>query len=199
MNLFFTLKNRIHELFERKKAIIILILLFLSSIVCGIVFIKNGEFYQICMRNCSRFVDYVCFSQVSVFKIFLERFLAHLLILSVVLLTGITKITSYLSPVILVYRGFFLGGNCFLLIAVYHFSGILILLLLYLPIHLAVDFLLTVACIHAFDRSKSFYFCKDGLLGLASDLALYAISLLAIHAVETLILFAIFHPLGAAV
>lgn len=199
MNLPFLLKNCFGRIFCRKKTFISLIILFLCSTICGIVFVKTPSVYEYHFNMCERFIDKVCFSSTSVFLIFIERTAGNVLILAFFVIAGIHPAACVLPPVILIYRAYTFGGSLFIFCSVYRFTGVLVAFLLYFPIHIMIDFIFICASTCSFSRSACFGFRKSDLVELLNDFLLFVLIITLICLAEALFLFALFHPLGSIV
>lgn len=196
MNFPFFIKNCAERILCRKKTLIILILLYLSSIICGIIFIKTPAIYEYHYNMCDRFIDRVCFSNTSVFLIFFERTFGNAVLLVLFVIAGIHPIACILPPVVIIYRAYTFGGSIFIFCSVYRFTGVLIAFLLYFPIHLLIDAVFLCAGICSFHRSVRFCFCKRDFSELVVDFLFFLAIIVLICILEAILLLALFHPLG---
>lgn len=196
MNIFWHFRECFCRAFTRKKTLLVFGIVAAVSLILGMIFVTTPAMYDYHLTICDRFVRRVCFSDRSVFEIFLERALGHALLLLVVLFSGIHVAGCVLPPVVFVYRAYTLGGSLYIFFSVYRFAGALIALGLYLPVHLAVDFLLCCAGALSYARAPHFCFSKHELFLLLLDFALLLVLLLAVGLVEMLLLLTLFHPMG---
>ncbi len=196
MNPLFLLRDCLARAFARKWIPAALLILFLSSTVCGIVFIKTPVFYEYHLRVCDRFLDRVVYSDRSVFLIFLERGAGNLLLLALILAGGIHPAALLLPAVVVAYRAYLFGGTLAILFTVYGASGAFVAFALYLPVQIAVCAVLLIASALSFARAFCFRFCGADLKGLLSDCLALAAALFAAGLIEMLLLGALFHPLG---
>lgn len=195
MNLSFV-KDLISRAFERKWIPVCLLLLLLCSIMSGIVFIKTPVFYDYHLKICDRFLDEVCYSDRSVFLIFLERFCGNALFLALVMLGGLHPAALVLTTTAIAFRGYLFGGSLAIFFSVYRFSGALMCITLYLPVHLLLDAVFFVAAAITFSRAFRFSFCSTDFKDLLLDFLLLCILILAVCLLEMLLLGVLFHPMG---
>ncbi len=164
--------------------------------MCGIVFIKTPAFYEYHLKICDRFLDRVCYSDRSVFLIFLERTAGNALLLVLVLAGGLHPACLPLPAVVLLYRSYTFGGTLAILFSVYAFPGAVVAFVLYLPIHLLVDVALLLAAGTSVCRAFCFSFCAGDWKELLCDFLAFLALLVLICLLETVLLLALFHPLG---
>lgn len=181
---------------KQKKTIIVFLFLFLCSTVCGILFVKTPVIYTYHLNICDRYVDRICYSSRSVFLIFLERAAGNALILLLFICTGFHTIGLAVAPLIFIFRSYVFGGSLTIFFTVYRFSGALIVLVLYLPIHLLLDAVFLFAISISFQRAPRFRFCGNDIKELLCDFLCLLIIIIVICLLEAILLAALFHPLG---
>lgn len=190
------IRECLFRVIERKRTLLFLILLFLCSTVCGIVFVKTPAMYEYHLRVCDRFLDRVCFSSTDVFLIFLERTAGHAALLALVCASGVHVAALVVSPAVLVYRAYTFGGSLAVFFSVYGFSGALIAVVLYMPVHLLIDAALLCSATLAFGRAPRFRFCAPDLRELFCDFLVGLFVVVCACLFEMTLLFVLFHPLG---
>lgn len=164
--------------------------------MCGIVFVKTPAFYEYHLKLCNRFLDRVCYSDRSVFLIFLERTAGSALLLALVLAGGLHPACLPLPVLVLLYRSYTFGGTLAILFSVYTFPGAIVALALYLPVHLLIDAALLLAAGVSFWRAFCFSFCAGDLKDLVFDFLAFLALLTLICLLEMVLLLALFHPMG---
>lgn len=195
MNLFF-LKDCFSRVCCRKRTLIILGAVFLAGMILGICFVKTPAFYEFHLNQCDRYLTRVCYSERSVFVIFLERTAGCAVLLAVTLICGMHFVGLAVPVAVILYRSYTFGGQIAILFGVYGVSGSLVALVLYLPIHLLTDALLLFGAALSFDRCRRFHFGKHDFCELALDFAALLLLAAAVCLFEMILLLAIFHPLG---
>ena len=196
MNPLFLLRDCVLRAFERKWAPVCLLILFLVSTICGLAFIKTPSFYEYHLKVCDRFLDRVCYSDRSVFLIFLERTTGNALMLGLLVFSGVHPAGLVLATTVIAFRGYLFGGTLAILFTVYGASGVFVALVLFLPVHLLLDavFLLAGSC--SFCRAFRFRFCMSDF----RDLLFETLPLLALIVIicifEGILLLVLFHPVG---
>ncbi len=190
------LKELFLRAFQRKWIVLCLFLLLLSSTMCGIVFIKTPTFYEYQLRICDRFLDRVCYSDRSVFLIFIERTAGCALLLFLVLIGGVHPAALALSAMVMAFRGYTFGGTVAILFSVYGMSGAIVAFALYIPIRILADGVLLLAAAVSFSRAFCFRFCAGDIKELLADFLLLSVLILMICLLEAVLLAALFHPLG---
>lgn len=196
MQLLSPFKDALCRALARKWLLLFYLCLFLLSTVCGIVFIKTPSFFEYHLRLCDRFLDRVCYSDRSVFLIFLERAAGSVLYVVLVFSGGFHPVLTVLPAAFVSFRAYTFGGTLAVFFSVYEFSGALVALTLYLPIHLLIDCVLFLAAALAFSHAVRFPFCAADLRALACDLLLCAACAVLVCLAEMVLLAALFHPLG---
>ncbi len=196
MNPFFCFHDCFCRIIKRKKTLLCLLLLFLCSSMCGILFINSPSFYDYHLRICDRFLDRVCYSQTSVFLIFVRRTAGHCFILALIFISGVHPAACVFTPIALIYRGYTFGGCIYIFFRVYRFSGAIVALVLYIPIHLMIDAVLIMGGGLAFSRAGGFRFCKSDGRELLIDFLLFVAIIAAVCLLEAVLLLAFFHPFG---
>lgn len=196
MNLLSLFRELICRVLERKKTLIVFAMLYLVFVALGIVFIKTPAIYSYHINLCDRFIDRICYSQQSVILIFIERLAGNAIYLTLLLCSGVHTAGLVLLPVILGYRAYTFGGSLAIFFSVYRMSGVLIVFVLYLPIHLLLDAVFLCATSVSFFRAKRFRFKGDDFTALLRDFILLLVLVAAICLLEMLLLLVVFHPLG---
>ena len=181
---------------ERKIETIVLAVIFLCFIVLGICCVSNPAIYDYHYNICERYIDAVCYTDRNVFVIFLERSCGSLLLLMLTLLAGVHFAACIVPVAILCYRAYTFGGSIFVLFGVYRFSGALIAVVLYLPIHLLTDVILLAAIALSFTRGRCFCFHKASFCEMLYDFLLLGALILLVYFLEMILLLFIFHPIG---
>lgn len=180
----------------RKKTLGIFAVLCLASFVLGIVFIKTPAAYDYYLKLCDRFIDRVCFSQTSVVIICFERAAGFALIVTLILAAGVHLAGCIFPPAVLIYRFYTFGGSVAIFLSVYRMTGILIVFVLYLPIHLLIDIACLMAAAITYSRACCFRFSKEDWCELGCDFLVFLAVILLISILEALLLLVLFHPLG---
>ncbi len=196
MNLLFCFQDCLSRIVLRKKTVIVLIIVFLCSTLCGIIFVKTPTFYEFHLRQCNRYLDQVCYSQTNVIVICFRRFFGCLLYILLLTAAGIHPVALIFAPLALVYRAYTFGGSVFLLVSAYRASGVVVLLTIFLPVHILSDVLFLAVATLSFERAFRFRCCADHLRGIATDFLVAAIVGFAICLFEAFLLVALFHPIG---
>ncbi len=181
---------------ECKRTLFLFGALYLAGMILGLIFITTPTTYEYNLTLCERYLNRVCFSDADVFVIFLERTAGRALLLAMILFSGIHFAALCVPPAVLLYRAYTFGGSIAIFFMVYRVTGVLIVFVLYLPIHVLVDVILIGATALSCARAPRFCFCRRDFSGIALDLlALFAL-LAAIGLLEMLLLLAVFHPIG---
>lgn len=196
MRFLFCAKSCFERALIRKKTLIIFAVVCLTSFVLGIIFIKTPSAYNYYLKICDRFIDRICFSQTSVGLIFLERTAGFTLIVATITLSGIHFAGCIIPPAIFVYRFYTFGGSVAIFLSVYRMTGVLIVFVLYLPVHLLIDAVCLAAAALAYSRACCFRFTKEDWCGLACDFLVLFAAVILICLVEMLLLLVLFHPIG---
>ena len=164
--------------------------------MCGIVFIKTPAFYDYHLKICDRYLDRVCYSDKSVFLIFLERSAVSVLLLALVLAGGFHPVCLSVPVLVLFFRSYTFGATTAVLFSVYSFPGAVVALTLYIPVHLLLDFVLLLAAGVSFSRAFGFSFCGSDFKDLLADLLLFAALTVLVCLLEMVLLLALFHTFG---
>ena len=164
--------------------------------MCGIIFIKTPVFYDYHLKLCDRFLDRVCYSDRSVFLIFLERTAGNALLLALVCIGGLHPVCLPLPAIVLLYRSYTFGGTIAVLFSAYAFPGAAVAVALYIPIHLLIDCILFIAAGAALTRAFSFSFCADDRRELALEYLCFLACIVLVCLLEMVLLLALFHPMG---
>lgn len=181
---------------ERKRILLFVGIFFLIGFILGISFVRTPAFYDYQLNICDRYLYRICFSDRSVFLIFLERTAGCGVLVAVVLFSGIHILGCVVPPAILLYRSYTFGGTVFILFGVYGVSGAIVALVLFLPIHIMVDVVLIAATSVSFGRCRRFRFMKEDFMELLCDALAFFLVVTAVCILESILLLAIFHPLG---
>ena len=196
MRLLLPVKECFGRALEKKVVLIVFAVLFVVGMALGIVFIKTPAIYDYHLSRCERFIDSVCFSDRSVFLIFLERSGEHALILVLLLATGIHPVGLVITPVIVVFRAYTFGGSLAIFFSVYRVTGALIGIAFYIPIHIMFDCIFFAAVALSFGRASSFRFGKRCFANLLKDLIILLIFTALVCLVEIILLLILFHSVG---
>lgn len=196
MRLLLPVKECFGRVFEKRIILIIFAVIFLVGIVLGIVFIKTPAIYEYHLGRCENFIDSVCFSERSVFLIFLERIAGHSLILALLLAAGIHPVGLVVTPVIIVFRAYTFGGSLAIFFSVYRMTGALIAIAFYIPVHVMFDCIFLAAVSLSFGRAFSFRFCKPDFGQLIRDAIILLIFTAIVCVVEMILLLILFHSVG---
>ena len=94
------------------------------------------------------------------------------------------------------FRAYTFGGCLVLFFSVYRFTGALIVIALYLPVHLLVDAVLLWAALLSCDRARGFCFCRTDFMSILRDFVILAIILLLVCLLEMLLLLLFVRPVG---
>ncbi len=195
MNLSF-LRDRFARAFERKAVPIALAILFAVAMLLGIVFSGTALFYDYLLNLCDRFLYSVCYADRSVFVIFCERTAGGAVLVAVCTAAGVHLAALALIPAVLVYRAYTFGGCIAVFFGAYGVSGAIVALVLYLPVHLMIDFILICTSSVSCCRARSFRFRKQDFCDLLRDYGCFLLLVAAVCLLEAILLLAIFHPLG---
>lgn len=196
MNPLFSYKELFSRAIRQKYILLILFLLCLCSTVCGIVLVKTPAFFDYHLKICDRFLDRVCYSDRSVAAICMERTFGCVMFLLLVCLGGLHPAALVLPSCALVFRAYNFGGTLAILFSVYRFSGAIVALVLYIPIHLMLDIVFLCGAMLCFSRAFCFRFCLADWKALGLDFALLCVLSLLICVAEGLLLCVLFHPFG---
>ena len=196
MNPFFYFKECLGRAIGRKKTLIIFGSVFLLAAVLGMIFVKTPSMYTYHQNLCDRFVDRVCYSDTSVFFIFVRRWLGHGLLLLLVIAGGIHPATMPVPVAVLAYRAYTFGGSLVIFFQIYGVSGALVVFVLFLPIHLLIDGVLLFGTALSVDRCCGFCCCKRDLFRLLGDFLCLLFCIAVICLLEMILLLALFHPIG---
>ena len=196
MRLLLPVKECFGRVLEKKVVLIIFAALFVVGTALGIVFVKTPAMYDYHLNRCERFIDSVCFSDRSVFLIFLERIAGHALILALLLVAGIHPIGLVITPVVVVFRAYTFGGSLSIFFSVYRMTGALIAIAFYLPVHIMFDFVFLAAVALSFQRARSFRFSRQCFGKLLHDAVIFLLLIAIVSIVEMLLLLILFHSVG---
>ena len=196
MNLFLFFRDCISRALERKKTLAVFVCIYVFATILGILFIKTPAMYHYHLNLCDRFVERVCYSDRNVFLIFWERACGNSVFLAVILSAGIHPIGCIISPILLLYRAYTFGGSLVIFFTVYRVSGILIVFVLYLPIHLLIDAILLCSASLSCGRASCFCFSKDDFVALLRDFLVLLLLICAVCLLEMILLLLLFHPIG---
>ncbi len=195
MNLFFV-RDTLMRAIERKKTLLALSVLFLFMTILGICLVSSPAVYEYQLSVTDKFMTEICFSDDSVFLIFLSRTAGFSLLLLLVLAGGIHPAALLLPLAVLLYRAFTFGGSLYVFFSFYGLSGGLVVFVLYLPVHLCVDVCLLLAASLSVGRAFGFCFCKNDFLGLLWDFLALLILIVLVCFIEMILLLVLFHPIG---
>ncbi len=190
------LRDFLGRALERKRTLIVLGALFAVGIVLGLSFIKTPAAYDFHLENCDRYLRKVCYSERNVFAIFLERTAGCVLLAALTAVSGIHIAALILPSAILLYRAYTFGGSICILCSVYRVSGLLVVFVLYLPVHLLIDAVLVLGMALSCARAPHFCFCKRDFCELLCDFGVLAGLVALVCLAEMLLLLAVFHPIG---
>lgn len=187
-------REALSRAWERKRTLIAFAALFLICTIVGITVGGAASAYH--LQLCARYLRDVCYTQKSIFVVFLGRAAGCCLMAAFVLFAGMHVVGLVFPPLLLVFRAYTFGGCIAVFFSVYKFAGALIVFTLYLPVHLLVDAALLWATALSYARAPSFCFCRSDFFALLRDLALLAAVLVLICLAELLLLVVIVHPIG---
>lgn len=193
---FYLIQDCFTRCLERKRTFILFGIIYLVGIVLGICFVKTPSVYDYHLNICERYMARVCFSSRSVFAIFIERVCGTFILLALMLIAGIHFAALAVPPAVLLYRAYTFGGSLTIFFSVYRVTGVLVVFVLYLPIHLLIDILLIAATVVSCGRAHRFQFCKSDFCALGLDLIAFSLLIATVCLLETVILLAVFHPIG---
>ena len=196
MRLLLPVKECFGRVLGKRVVLIVFAALFVIGMALGIVFIKTPALYDYHLNRCERFIDSVCFSDRSVFLIFLERIVEHTLILARHLAVGIPPRWLVLPPVLFLFRAYIFGGSRACFFFVYRVTGALIAIAFYLPIHILFDCIFFAAVAISFGRATSFLFHKRCFADLLKDFIILLIFTAIVCLVEMIFLLILFHSVG---
>ena len=191
------LRECLARILERKRTFILLAALCLVGAILGLCFIRTPAVYDYHLGLCERYVVRVCFSDRSVFVIFWERLAGAALLIALMLLSGVHFAALIVPPAILLYRAYTFGGSLVIFFSVYRVTGVLIVFVLYLPVHLLLDAVLLAATTLSCARAPHFCFCRHDFCELGMDFCALLLLAAAVCLFESVLLLAIFHPIGA--
>ena len=118
------------------------------------------------------------------------------LLLLLTLLGGVHIVGIALPSAILLYRSYTFGGQIAVLFGVYGFSGSIVALVLYIPIHVLIDAVIVLAASLSACRARCFCFTKRDFCELGLDFLAFLLLIVAVCLLEMILLLAVFHPLG---
>lgn len=190
------MRECICRVLTRKKTLVVFGVIFLVGVIVGLCCIKTPAIYVYHLKLCDRFIDRICYSDRSVFLIFLERSAGNLLLLALFLISGIHFAALALPPALILYRAYTFGGSLYIFCAVYGMSGVLIAFVLFFPIHVAIDLIFMSGTALSCARAPRFRFGKEEMRELLLDFLILALFVLIICLAEAILLAALFHPLG---
>ena len=193
---FFSFRDCFGRALAHRKTPIVFAVIFVLCFVLGIAFIGSPSVYDYHLNACERFLDRVCFSSRSVFVIFLEHTAGNALLLALFLFAGIHPAGLVFPPALFVYRAYTCGGSIAIFFSVYGFTGVFVGLVLFFPVHLALDFVFLVASSLSCDRARKFRFRKEEFCSLLADYIVLLVAIAAVCLIEAILLLALFHPLG---
>lgn len=196
MNFLPVIRDCARRALDKKIALCIFGGVFLIFAVLGLCFIKTPAIYAYHINICEKFVDNVCYSERSVFVLFIERSCGNLLMIGVAVLSGMHVCAIAVPSCVLIYRAYTFGGSLYIFFNVYRLSGALIVFVLYLPVHLLIDALLIAAMAIAIGRAPRFCFRRSDFCDLLRDFSVLALFVVAICLLEMILLLLIFHPIG---
>lgn len=195
MDLFF-LRSFFARVFERKKTLIFLALLTVIFTILGMCFLSSPTVYEYHLTLCENFILDVCYSDTNVFLIYIERLGGCALLIALMLVGCIHPIALLLPLAVIVYRAFTFGGCLFVFFDYYGMTGAMIVFIVYLPIHLLTDALLIFAATVTTERAFRFTFCASELFEVLWDALVLLLMAAAVYLAETVLLLALFHPIG---
>lgn len=190
------IKECFGRVFEKKVVLLVFGVLFIAGTVLGIVFIKTPAVYDYHLNRCESFIESVCFSDRSVFLIFLDRLLSHSLILLLLLAAGIHPVGLVVTPLIIVFRAYTFGGSLAIFFSVYRMTGALVAIAFYFPVHILFDCIFIAAIALSFGRAFCFRFCKNEIVNLAKDYFIFLIFTVIVCIAEIILLLILFHSVG---
>lgn len=199
MDPLFLLRDCVSKALYHKKIFILTVIAFFLFAILGVCFYKTPSTYGYILRICNRFIDYICFSDRSVVVIFFERTFGHLLILALILVSGVHWGMLPLPICALLYRAYSFGGMIAIMIATYRLSGVLIVFVLYLPIHLLLDVVFLIALNITCWRVKEFAFRRDDFQVLCCDFLSLGAIIAVVCLLEAVILLVLFHSIGIVI
>lgn len=164
--------------------------------ICGLALVQTPVFYDYHLNLCDRFLDRVCYSDKSVFLIFLERTTGNALVLLLLLAGGIHPAALLLPSAVLCYRAYTFGGTLAVLFSVYRAAGALVAFVLYLPVHLALDAIFLLAATLSASRAFCFRFLFCDFKELFTDFLFLLLAVALVCFLEMLLLGVLFHPIG---
>lgn len=196
MDPFFYARDCLSRALERKKTLIAGGILFVAAAILGMCFCKSYAMYEYHLNLCNRFLDRVCYSNRSVFLIFLERWAGHGLLAALILAAGMHLAALPLAFAVFLYRAYTFGGSIVIFFTAYGFAAVPVVFVLYLPVHLLIDAVLLLALSLSCGRSGCFSFCGSDFLMLLVDFLLIMALVAAVCLAEAVLLLALFHPIG---
>ncbi len=191
---FFT--GRIERACSKKILLAILAGVFFLAMLLGILFSGTALFYDFLLNLCDRFLYYVCYGDRSVLLIFFERTAGALVLAALCMLSGMHPAACPLGIAVTVYRAYTFGGCVAVFFGAYGLPGALVSLVLFIPIHLMLDFLLLCMLSLSLQRARGFCFRRADFLELLTDFSAFAALIALIFLLEAILLLAVFHPVG---
>lgn len=182
--------------FERRRTLILLLVLVLVGAICGMAFFKTPAFYEFHLRSCDRFLDRICYSDRNVFVLFLERTGGCVLLVALYLIGGVHIAGLFLPAAGILFRAYTFGGTVAVLFSVYRLPGALVVFVLYLPIRIMTDAVLLLAAALSVARAPAFCFSRSDFRDLLLDFAVLSLLIVLVCLIEAILLLALFHPLG---
>lgn len=147
---------------KRKIVVIATSILFLCSIMCGIILHKTTIMNEYYLNYCDNYI-YRVFSSGGVWSIFLGRFFRN--ILFIIILTG-ASLVIFLFPIhifLVFFNGFVLGTELVILCTEFSVCGFFVAVLLFLPQYILLGFILIASAPFSLDcgiqifKDKSFF------------------------------------------
>lgn len=126
--------NNVYKTISKNKEIIILVLIFLSSVLFGVLRFKGESNNELIVSYLSRYVEMRLNS--SFFKIFISSFLTSLCWIVLILILGTSVFGVINVPLILAVFGFFCGNISAFLYSNYSLKGIAFHSVMMLPCEL---------------------------------------------------------------
>ena len=134
---FLTLKDSVKEHFGYyKKQYILLTVLLLSVFIIGIIVgAKRSVESDVQIIPDTMLVKYLT-HHIDIGGLFLSRLFSIIGLLIIIWLLSFNRWTSLLSILILMYASFMVGSTIAMLLAMFKFTGLICVILIYLPCHL---------------------------------------------------------------
>lgn len=200
MNLLSFFNEYKNGIIRQKIPVILLLIIFLFSIVCGIVLTKPEVINEYYLVYCDNYVYRVFSTESGIGAIFLGRFLKNLLNLIIIAGGGVVIFIFPVHVFLVFYNGYVFGAEFAILCTGYSVNGFFMALFLFLPQYLILGGILITSAPFSLEcgvrvfKEKNFYCVKIFLWWIA----FFFILALAACVLEVLTVVIFFRPFAWA-